>query len=91
MNEELQKQLAALLQSLMQLGGEARQFANEQIPPLVAEKILLGRIESMVGVVFLTAAIVFCAFRIPRYVRRWQEATKQADALGRAIQRGSNE
>lgn len=60
MNEELQKQLAALLSSLMAFGADAKQFAADQIPPLVAEKIAFGRVEDTLFFVVFAVACGFC-------------------------------
>lgn len=48
MNEELQKQLAEMLAKLMTFAEDGAKWAGEQIPPLVREKIALGRAEESV-------------------------------------------
>lgn len=71
MSDELQKQLAAMLAQLGNFAGDASKFASEQIPPLVQEKIALGRIE---GTVWFLASIVVVWFVVSlwRRLRRWQ-------------------
>lgn len=48
MSKDLQKQLAELLAGLMNFASDAKQFAAQQIPPLVQEKITLGRVEESI-------------------------------------------
>lgn len=43
MNPDLQKQLAEMLAKLTDVAGDATKWAGSQIPPLVQEKIALGR------------------------------------------------
>jgi hypothetical protein len=44
MNEELQKQLAEMLAALMRVAQDGSAWAQGQIPMLVQEKILYGRV-----------------------------------------------
>lgn len=45
MNEQLQLQLADLLKSLMGFASDATAWGKQEIPLLIQEKILLGRVE----------------------------------------------
>ncbi len=58
MNEELQKQLAELLASLMNVAKDGAQWAKGEIPLLVQEKIALGRFEE--SIYFFAPAIGAC-------------------------------
>ena len=51
MNDELQRQLAELVKQLVAVANDAGGWARTQIPPLVQEKILYGRIQHSVLVV----------------------------------------
>ena len=74
MNEELQRQLAALLSHLLVLANDAGGWVEAQIPPLVQEKILYGRIQhTILGVLFAVAA-----WRAAVFVRRFYQ---QANAI----------
>ncbi len=53
MNDELQKQLAAFIQQLLAAANDVDAVARSQIPPLLQEKILYGRLEhSVLGILF---------------------------------------
>ena len=76
MNEDLQKQLAEMLAKLAGAAEQGMAFAGDQIPPLVAEKILLGRVTStvwlLVGAVLLYIGIGFTR-------RLWSWAHEEID------------
>lgn len=80
MNEELQQQLAALLQSLLAFSSDAKEFAAQQIPPLVQEKIALGRAEESIyfaGSVAIALVLVWLSLT---YWKRAWAATVENDA-----------
>lgn len=57
MNDDLQKQLADLLAKLMTVAQDGATWAGQQIPPLVQEKILYGRVvHSLYVVLFAIVA-----------------------------------
>ena len=58
MNEDLQKQLAEMLAKLMDATQNAATWTADQIPLLVQEKILFGRIWETVLLVLLVAFTV---------------------------------
>lgn len=72
MNEELQKQLAALLSSLMSTATDAKAFAAREIPPLVQEKIALGRVEETACSIALLIAVILAFMAVPRMWRASQ-------------------
>lgn len=79
MTPELQKQLAELLAKLMDVASDATKWAGSQIPPLVQEKIMLGRV---VESAWMLAAAVFAFVIIRASVRFWPRAlqlTKDGD------------
>jgi hypothetical protein len=55
-NDELQKQLAALLAKLSDYAGDATKFAADQIPPLVQEKIVYGRVSETLSLVIFVGS-----------------------------------
>jgi len=66
MNDDLQKQLAEMLAKLSATVQEGATWAGQQIPPLVQEKILLGRIESLIDLAVF-AGVAYVGYRILRY------------------------
>lgn len=66
MNEQLQKQLADLLAKLVAVAQDAGNFAANQIPPLVQEKIRIGRIE-VVGSLVVDLFIAYVAVQLLRW------------------------
>lgn len=70
MNEELQKQLAALLAGLLHVAGDAAKFAGDQIPPLVQEKIIFGRVDETLQLVLVVAVCIVSIVLCTRCVRR---------------------
>lgn len=75
MNDELQKQLAAMLANLATVAQQGAAFAADQIPPLVQEKIALGRTEAtfwFAAAAILSVASVYWMARL----RRWAEPHK---------------
>lgn len=76
MNDDLQKQLAELLKQLMAVASDAGKWAASQVPPLVQEKIVFGRVTLTVQ---LLAAIVALAISVRVFRHAWainQEAVK---------------
>lgn len=71
MNDELQKQLADMLAKLSAAAEHGATWAGDQIPPLVQEKILLGRIESVITAV-LFVGILYIGVRFLQYCHRLQ-------------------
>ena len=61
MNPELQKQLAEMLAKLTEAGT----WAGEQIPPLVQEKILFGRVIEPLWM-FVSIALMYGGYRAGR-------------------------
>lgn len=68
MNEELQRQLAAMLEKLTAAVEQGAIFAGDQIPPLVAEKILLGR---ALSTAYLLSGLVLLAIGLRLTWRVW--------------------
>lgn len=70
MSEDLQKQLADMLSSLLATASDGAQWAKGEIPLLVAEKILLGRVESTVMLAgSIALAIVLLWLAVTSYAR----------------------
>lgn len=68
MNEQLQKELAVWLSTLRESAQSAGNFAIEQAPLVVQEKILYGRISAVfIFVIFL--GLLFAALRVVAYCR----------------------
>ncbi len=67
MNDELQKQLAAMLAQMQ----SAVTVVGDQIPPLVHEKVFIGRIEDTFTLVFCLA-VVACGVRLLLFARSKQ-------------------
>lgn len=64
MNEELQKQLAALFASLLDFSKTATTYAMNQIPPLIQEKLAFGRVWEtwcVVACVIITGICIWAA------------------------------
>lgn len=78
MNDELQKQLAEMLAKLMNVAQDAGAFAANQIPPLVAEKIALGRVTETVWLVALTVWLGIC-LRYGVQLFKWATAIIKKD------------
>lgn len=70
MNPDLQKQLADMLAKLTDVAGAASSWAGQQIPPLVQEKIVYGRISSTCWVVLIAVAIWPVAVYTRRFYRQ---------------------
>lgn len=83
MNEELQKQLAALLASLMNVASDGAKWAGSQIPPLVQEKILYGRISHTAWAV-LFAVVAWQAARVTAMFYR-QACADRADRASKGF------
>lgn len=58
MSDELQKQLAELLRSLMDFASDAKTFASHEVPLLIQEKIAFGRAWNTTLFVVLLGTIV---------------------------------
>ena len=101
MNEELQKQLAEMLARLMDVASDGAKWAGQQIPPLVEEKILLGRVELTLVVVVgliacpLLARVALRKFRLAKEIdhlkdeRYKRDEEQTAEALGIASSIGA--
>lgn len=76
MNPDLQKQLAELLAKLMAATEQGAEWAAGQIPPLVAEKILFGRVwETSLLLLLLLALLLASRVGFPFLIkgsRDWQ-------------------
>lgn len=69
MTPELQQQLAEYLKKLMETTQSAANFAADQLPLVVQEKILYGRVtETLQFVVFIAIAAV--SFRMMRWTMK---------------------
>jgi hypothetical protein len=73
-NPELQKQLADMLAKLTDATTNAATWASGQLPSLVQEKILYGRIEETVGLLLFTSLCVYMARACQRAVNEAKEA-----------------
>jgi hypothetical protein len=73
MNEELQKQLAEMLAALMRVAQDGSAWAQGQIPMLVQEKILYGRVSMTAWMLLYLAGVVAACVAWPR-ARRAQAA-----------------
>jgi hypothetical protein len=63
---ELQAQLAAYLKALMDTSATAANFAKDQLPLVVQEKILYGRVSETLQLV-LCLAVVYASARVVRW------------------------
>lgn len=76
MDPELKKQLLEMLQHLLSSIEKGATFVTDQIPPLVQEKIALGRIEETLWI----SVYLISLFAIPLFlvnsVKHFQLATK---------------
>lgn len=80
MSEELQKQLAEMLKSLMATAQDATTWAKGEIPLLVKEKIMLGRVEETVYfVVSLLVGAVILYYSLKLWKHSWQLTKEDAD------------
>lgn len=66
MNDELQKQLAAMLQKLTEASSSATAWVGEQVPPLVHEKIIFGRVNETIQLLICVVALWYC-LRLARF------------------------
>ena len=80
MNEELQKQLTDLLVTLSSSVQRGAEWVGEQVPPLVQEKILLGRIEETTWFVGGLIVAVVLVYKGARFWKRSFELTDEYDA-----------
>lgn len=77
MTPELQKQLAEYLKALMDVGAKAGGFAADQLPLIVQEKILYGRVSETLQLLMFMA-IVYASYRGVR----WGARTDRFDEFG---------
>ena len=84
MSEELQKQLALLLEKLLAGAEQMKDFAAEQLPPLVEEIIRLGRVEHTA---FVQIAVTLLAVAIQKR-QTWRELLDDDNPLGLLIPGG---
>ena len=84
MNEQLQKELAAWLSQLRGAAESGVNFALEQAPLVVQEKILYGRVVETVWLLIGLACVAACIVLLPKMWRkaihlvnneRWDEIT----------------
>lgn len=78
MDQELQKQLVAVLAKLMDVAQQGATWTAGQIPPLIQEKIIYGRIEHTLGVV-VCAFFIYCTYHA---AGRSYRLAKESDDLG---------
>lgn len=76
MNEELQKQLAALLAQLMTAANDAAKFAGDQIPPLIQEKIAFGRAWETITLAMVIVGLAVGGYWLKRF---WKFARDTPD------------
>lgn len=69
MSPELQKQLLDMLAKMTDAAGSA----GQQIPSLVSEKILYGRIEEPVGLLIMASLFIFCVRVVKRGIREMEQ------------------
>jgi len=76
LSEDLQKQLAAFLQSLLEATGDVKQFAADQIPPLVQEKIMLGRVEEVIWLL-ASSLLMYVGYRLIKFgnAEHWDDSS----------------
>ena len=70
MSEELQKQLAAFLAAMLEAAKSGGEWAAGQMPLLIQEKILLGRLSNTITVLGAVALGVYLLV-LARRVWRW--------------------
>jgi hypothetical protein len=69
MNDELQKQLAALLSSLMTVANDGTTWAKGEIPQLVQEQVVFARMEETFYVFLCVVGFVGFSLLMVRLVR----------------------
>lgn len=69
MSEQLQGQVSELLRALLAFAGDAKQFASDQIPPLIQEKIAFGRVTETVYLVVFMLLVVGSVMMFVKSVR----------------------
>lgn len=76
MNDELQKQLAAYMQTIAAAAGDGTSFVLAQAPLVVQEKILFARIENAVFLVLFGCGAIWFA----RHMRVFHAQTKKSES-----------
>lgn len=88
MKEELQDKLVEVIGAIQYTVGKAGEFAMSQLPDIAQQYVIYGRVQSVVGLVFmLTVAVVLLlagrwAYKNPWNTSTWsfEKARKRSDS-----------